>query len=195
MRVQAADTSYKKTQYDEEGNQISKGKGKEEANGGNSNGGGSSAADRARSNADRQKIIKKTQKMAAKLADWSDDESPSAAAQAEAQAAKFNRVVILRHMFTQAELEEDPAALLDIKEDVRDECEKLGAVTNVVLYDEEPDGVVTVKFRKPESALACVQMMHGRAFDGRTVQATISTGKEKFKRTTGHEGGSDEDED
>jgi HIV Tat-specific factor 1 len=189
MRVQAAEASYKKVQYDEEGNQITaKGKGKEAP----TNGTGT-AADRARANADRQKIIKKTQKLAAKLADWSDDE-PSAAVQAEAQAAKHKRVVVLRHMFTQAELEEDPAALLDIKEDVREECEKLGAVTNVVLYDEEPDGIVSVKFRKPEAALACVQMMDGRAFDGRVVRATISTG-EKFKKSTNGGGGSDEDED
>ena len=38
-------------------------------------------------------------------------------------------------MFTLRELEEDPTLLLDLKEDVREECETLGEVTNVVLYD------------------------------------------------------------
>jgi hypothetical protein len=38
-------------------------------------------------------------------------------------------------MFTLAELEEDPSLLLDLKEDVREECATLGDVTNVVLYD------------------------------------------------------------
>lgn len=39
-------------------------------------------------------------------------------------------------MFTLQELEEDPTLLLDLKEDVRDECEKTcGEVTNVTLYD------------------------------------------------------------
>ena len=38
-------------------------------------------------------------------------------------------------MFTLEELEEDAALLLDLKEDVRDECSSLGEVTNVVLYD------------------------------------------------------------
>jgi hypothetical protein len=38
-------------------------------------------------------------------------------------------------MFTLKELEEDPTLLLDLKEDVREECETLGEVTNVVLYD------------------------------------------------------------
>ena len=31
----------------------------------------------------------------------------------------------------------DPAAILDIKEDIREECEKLGEVTNLQLFDKE----------------------------------------------------------
>jgi HIV Tat-specific factor 1 len=46
-----------------------------------------------------------------------------------------SRVVVLKHMFTLREIEEDPTLLLDLKEDVREECETLGEVTNVVLYD------------------------------------------------------------
>ena len=38
-------------------------------------------------------------------------------------------------MFTLTELEEDASLLLDLKEDVREECETLGEVTNVVLFD------------------------------------------------------------
>jgi HIV Tat-specific factor 1 len=48
---------------------------------------------------------------------------------------KNSRVVVLKHMFTLKELEEDAALLLDLKEDVREECSSLGEVTNVVLYD------------------------------------------------------------
>lgn len=44
-------------------------------------------------------------------------------------------MVVLKHMFTLQELEEDASMLLDLKEDVRDECSSLGEVTNVVLYD------------------------------------------------------------
>lgn len=51
------------------------------------------------------------------------------------QANKNGRVVVLKHMFTLAELKEDPSLLLDLKEDVREECATLGDVTNVVLYD------------------------------------------------------------
>jgi hypothetical protein len=38
-------------------------------------------------------------------------------------------------MFTLRELEEDSSLLLDLKEDVREECSTLGEVTNVVLFD------------------------------------------------------------
>lgn len=48
--------------------------------------------------------------------------------------------------------------MLDLKEDIREECEKLGDVTNIVLYDREMDGVVSVKFTNPESARACIQV-------------------------------------
>ena len=55
-------------------------------------------------------------------------------------------------------LQEDPAAILDIKQDIRDECSKIGDVTNVVLYDKEPAGVVTVRFSDPDAAKQCVKV-------------------------------------
>ncbi|RSM13427.1 hypothetical protein CEP52_001935 [Fusarium oligoseptatum] len=168
IRVQAADSSYKKVKYDQDG----------AASGDKSNGGAERKPQK--NDRDRQKIIKKTQKLDAKLADW-DDDIPYAG-QPEAT-TKWDKLVILRHMFTLEELEEDPAALLEIKEDIREECAKLGTVTNVVLFDQEPEGIVSVKFKDADSALACIKLMHGRSFDGRTVEAFLASGKEKFKRS------------
>lgn len=88
-----------------------------------------------------------------KLADWDDDDPKSLQAN-----LKWEKVVILKHMFTLKELEEDPAAILEIKEDIRQECSKLGEVTNVTLYDKEVDGVVIVRFTTPQSAMACVRV-------------------------------------
>lgn len=48
--------------------------------------------------------------------------------------------------------------MLEIKEDIRDECSKLGEITNVVLFDREPDGVASVRFANPEAAKACVRV-------------------------------------
>lgn len=75
----------------------------------------------------KKKVQKKYQKLEKKL-DWFDDENL-------VKADKWNKVCILKHMFTLQELEADPTLLLDLKEDIREECEKVGEVTNVIIYD------------------------------------------------------------
>lgn len=175
IRVQVADSSYKKTNYNQDGE----------------NGGQQQDKKPPKNDRDRQKVIKKTQKLTAKLTDWDDDDPY--VAQAEA-ATRWDRTVILRYMFTLEELEEDPAALLEIKEDVRDECAKLGTVTNVVLFDEEPEGIVSVKFQDAPSATACIKLMHGRSFDGRTVEAFLATGSERFKKSKKDRSAADDSE-
>lgn len=177
IRVQEADSSYKKVQYDKDGAKA--GDGGSTTNNSKSNGNGNGNGERRPPTKDRQKIIKKTQKMDAKLADWSDDDAPATAP----VNLKKDKTVVLQHMFTLQELEEDAAALLEIKEDIRDECSKLGTVTSVVLYDEEEDGIVTVKFKESESALACINLMHGRSFGGMRVEAALATGKERFNKS------------
>ncbi|KAK9794485.1 putative RRM domain-containing protein [Seiridium cardinale] len=176
MKVQAADSSYKKTQHEAAENTSGATGGSDAANGAAAK----AVKDRREREQEKQKIIKRTQKLDAKLADWDDDEPYGA--QLETSQRK-DKVVVLRHMFTLQELEEDPAALLDIKDDIREECEKLGAVTSVTLYDLEEDGVVSVKFQTPQAAEACIELMDGRAFDGRVVRATFATGGEKYKKS------------
>lgn len=65
-----------------------------------------------------------------KLTDWdsSDDEH---------QKAPVNKLrsVLLKHMFTLDELEKDVSLLIELKDEVREECETLGEVTSVVLFD------------------------------------------------------------
>ncbi|KAG1233396.1 hypothetical protein G6F68_019052 [Rhizopus microsporus] len=80
----------------------------------------------------KTKAKKKMQQLQRKL-DWVDDESGK-------RQEKFAKIVILKNMYTQEELDEDPTLLLELKEDVRDECEKLGEVTNVILYDIQRKG-------------------------------------------------------
>ncbi|CAE6417292.1 unnamed protein product [Rhizoctonia solani] len=131
---------------------------------------------------DKKKASKRIGNMERKLADWdSDDEfgplGPKIAT---------SRVVVLKHMFTKEELAEDATLLLDLKEDVREECSTLGEVTNVVLYDEEEDGVMTVKFKDPVSAQACILKMNGRFFAGRKVVAEFFDGRQRFNRS-GHD--------
>ncbi|KAL9587309.1 MAG: hypothetical protein Q9212_000356 [Teloschistes hypoglaucus] len=148
-------------------------------------------------NKDKKKIIKKTQKLNNKLADW-DDDDPQAIRDTS---SRWDKVVILKHLFTLKELEEDPAAILDIKEDIREECAKIADVTNVVLFDKEADGVASVRFSNAEGAKACVRLMDGRYFSGTRVEAYIADGSEKFKKSSerklplGDEDGEEEGEE
>ena len=66
---------------------------------------------------------------------------------------------------------------------MREECETLGDVTNVVLWDKESEGIMTVRFREPEAARRCEMRMHGRYFAGRQITAARVDGKPKFRRT------------
>ncbi|KAL2043439.1 hypothetical protein N7G274_003746 [Stereocaulon virgatum] len=139
---------------------------------------------------DKKKIMKKTQKLNNKLADWDDDDPQTI----QDTSSRWDKVVILKHMFTLQELEEDPAAILDIKEDIREECSKMGPVTNVVLFDKETDGVASVRYSNAEAADACVKVMNGRHFSGMVVEAYIADGSEKFKKTSEKKKTIEEDE-
>ncbi|KAF1816960.1 hypothetical protein P152DRAFT_453563 [Eremomyces bilateralis CBS 781.70] len=177
IRVKEADWSYKKS--------VEENAGKTEEQ--------LQAERKQRSEKEKKKAQKKREKMISKLADWSDDEELVAPNQTT---SKTSKTVVLKHMFTLDELEEDPAAILDIKEDIRDECSKLGNITNVVLFDKEPEGIATIRYTDTESAEACVKVMHGRHFGGRQVIAYIAQGNEKFHKTPNRGlGFDDEDEE
>lgn len=100
-------------------------------------------------------------------------------------------------MFTLQELEEDKGALIDIKSDIRDEASKYGEVTNVVLYDLEPQGIVTVRFKEADSAALCAEAFEARWFDKRRVIAYVPVHREDYSKSTssGQDGLNDIDED
>ncbi|KAG6900539.1 hypothetical protein C0993_009116 [Termitomyces sp. T159_Od127] len=136
---------------------------------------------------DKKRATRRLGKMQKKIDEWNDEDGfgPSISPE-ESTAAIANqnsRVVVLKHMFTLEELAEDATLLLDLKEDVREECSTLGEVTNVVLYDKEEDGIMTVKFRDSLSAKACLLKMNGRYFSGRRIEASLFSGRQKFRRS------------
>lgn len=95
-----------------------------------SNGDATTKKKKQKKDPEKDKQQKKAEKLKQKLTDWSSDEDNTAAK------GPKTRTVILTRMFTLAELEKDPTLLLELKEDVREECEEtIGKVSNVVLYD------------------------------------------------------------
>lgn len=151
-----------------------------------SKGNAGQSGDKPRKTLNKKAVTRRIGKMQKKIDEWKDEDGfgPQLEIQdAQSAANKNSRVVVLKHMFTLQDLEDDATLLLDLKEEVRDEAETLGEVTNVVLYDKEPEGVMTVKFRDPLSAQACVIKMNGRFFDGRRVEAFLYSGRERFRRS------------
>lgn len=90
-------------------------------------------------------------------------------------------------------MDEDLEAYGDIKDDLRDEAEKFGDVTNVTLFDKEADGIATIRFRDFESAEKFREATNGRSFARRKLEVTIAQDKPKFRKSGRGDDSSDED--
>ncbi|CAO3590139.1 unnamed protein product [Absidia cylindrospora] len=123
----------------------------------------------------KNKIKKKLHQLNRKL-DWVEDEEGK-------KSEKFSKIVILKNMYTQQELDDDPTLLLELKQDVREECEKLGEVTNVILYDKSPGGVISVRFMEQKPANACILLMNNRFFAGKQISAELYDGRTKYLKS------------
>ncbi|KAJ2470414.1 hypothetical protein GGI02_002945 [Coemansia sp. RSA 2322] len=111
---------------------------------------GPANAKRARFDA---KLVQKRLGRLEKRLDWfeGDGEVPE----------RHKRTVILAHMFTLDEMKADVTLVLDLAEDVRSECERLGPVSSVKVYDRSESGVVAVKFKNELAAKACIKADRG----------------------------------
>ena len=68
--------------------------------------------------------------------DW-EEEAPTVIPE------KLRKTAVILNVFDVAEFEEDPALLLDLKQDIWDECGRCGVVTNVVIYDVRPSLLIS----------------------------------------------------
>lgn len=84
--------------------------------------------------------------------------------------------VILRYMFTPAEMRADENLRLELEEDVKEEVTKLGPIDSVKVCENHPQGVVLVKFKDRKDAQKCIEMMNGRWFGGRQIHASEDDG-------------------
>ncbi|KAJ3675372.1 hypothetical protein LUZ60_004414 [Juncus effusus] len=84
--------------------------------------------------------------------------------------------IVLRNMFTPAELREDESLLPELEADVREECVKLGPIDNVKVCENNPQGVVLVKFKDRRDGAKCIELMNGRWFGGKQIHASEDDG-------------------
>ena len=93
---------------------------------------------------------------------------------------------VLKFMFDPREAEAsgsggEDAFFAELEADVRSECQtKCGDIESVTIYRHNPQGVVLVLFRLPQSAAKCVSVMHGRWFGGKQIEADLYDGHSNY---------------
>lgn len=107
-----------------------------------------------------------------KLLDWVDRPK---------KRSKFDRIVILKNMFNVKDFERDPSLISDLKNDLRSECSKHGDVKKVLVFDRNPEGVVSVLFHEAEMADECIQALNKRFYGGRTISASTYDGVTNYQ--------------
>ena len=94
-----------------------------------------------------------------------------AMAPAAVPAAVPTRVVELKQMLTQQDLEDDEE-YNDILEDTRDECSSFGTLKNIVIPRSGPGATkIFLEYLSAEDAGKAIAGLRGRTFDGRQVGA------------------------
>lgn len=84
--------------------------------------------------------------------------------------------VILRFMFTPAEMRADENLASEIETDVKEECTRFGPVDSVKVCENHPQGVVLIRFKDRRDAQKCIELMNGRWFGGRQIHASEDDG-------------------
>uniref|UniRef100_A0A8R1IRI9 RRM domain-containing protein n=1 Tax=Caenorhabditis japonica TaxID=281687 RepID=A0A8R1IRI9_CAEJA len=84
-------------------------------------------------------------------------------------------------MFTQEQMRRNAALMLDLKEEMEQSCAKYGTVKKVIVYDNHPDGIVSVSFTTTDESDNAVKYLNGRVVDGRRLTAELWDGKTKYK--------------
>ncbi|KAJ6726811.1 SPLICING FACTOR U2AF-ASSOCIATED PROTEIN 2 [Salix purpurea] len=70
--------------------------------------------------------------------------------------------VVLRHLFTLSEMRADESLGSELEVDVREECVKLGPIDSIKVCENNPHGVVLVRFKDRNDARRCIELMNGR---------------------------------
>lgn len=96
------------------------------------------------------------------------------------------RIVVLKHMFSAQEAEtEGPRFYIELANEIKEECEKIGQVAKVTPLERHKLGIVCVKFKASPDAEECIKVMDGRFFGGHTVKASFYDGRTDLRALGG----------
>lgn len=86
------------------------------------------------------------------------------------------RIVILKNVFSPSN-----ANYHIIRQDMEEGCVACGNVDKITVFERSLEGVVAVKFATSEAALTCIDIMNGRWYDGRKLDAAFYDGKTDYR--------------
>lgn len=113
-----------------------------------------------------------------RLADWSSDDEPSKLKQTS---SRWDKVVVVKKAFTPEDVK--MGWLEEREEFMREEAANFGEVKNLTSFDEEAEGIVTIRFSNAQAARACAAFFGSQSLEGRRLETSIATGKERFTKS------------
>eukprot|EP01133_Synstelium_polycarpum_P016141 gene16141-19206_t len=87
-----------------------------------------------------------------------------------------SRVVVIKNLFDPVESWTNINFFDELKEDLDDGCQRCGEIQSITIFERNPDGVATIKFKDQEAADKCVALMEGRFFAQRKLAADYYDG-------------------
>ena len=107
----------------------------------------------------------------------------------EEEFEKGLKIVVFENMFEPKEFEQDVGLRNDIECDIVEECERVcGKISRWKIYENNPKGIVKIKFKTAKAAEDCVVMFNGREYNGRVVKVFYWDGKTDYDKVSETEG-------
>jgi HIV Tat-specific factor 1 len=71
---------------------------------------------------------------------------------------------------------------MDLELDIVDECNSFGEIDKYQIFDENPDGVIKIKFKSPLAAEKCIETLNNRFYNGKQIEASYWDGKTDYNK-------------
>ncbi|HYE75823.1 MAG TPA: hypothetical protein VEF04_20940, partial [Blastocatellia bacterium] len=94
-------------------------------------------------------------------------------------------IVVIKSMFVPEELEKGGAeAIVELEQELVEGLSSLcpigDEIKKITIFKSHPDAVILVRFKDAILAQECVQLMNGRFFDGRKIEASLWDGVTEY---------------
>uniref|UniRef100_A0A914YGY8 17S U2 SnRNP complex component HTATSF1 n=1 Tax=Panagrolaimus superbus TaxID=310955 RepID=A0A914YGY8_9BILA len=91
-----------------------------------------------------------------------------------------DQTVILKNVFGLDEMIKNVTLALDLKEIIKERCERFGKIIKVVVYENHPDGIVSISYSTVEEADYCIKLLNRGIMRQREIEASNWDGKTKY---------------